>query len=63
MCSFMLLTTYECMGFEATRDTSDMFHAFPFAIPCMQRVVGLEFDVSDMKGVVWKTREMSKLDR
>lgn len=63
MCSFMLLTTYECMGFEATRDTSDMFHAFSYTISCMQRVVGLEFDVSDMKDVVWKTREMSKLDR
>ena len=37
-----------------------MFHAFSYAISCMQRVVGLEFDVSDMKGVVWKTREMSK---
>ena len=49
--------------FDASRDTSDMFHAFSYAISCMQGGVGFEFDVSDMKGVVWKTREMSKLDR
>ena len=28
----------------------------------MQRTVGLEYYVSNMKGVVWKAREMSKLD-